>query len=123
MIPDIDHTLCYPAIALERYLDDAEPYDEIRLALFAHGMRSIGVAPPERWRPALASARTRGTLLGSRAGAFPEDFAVFARFHKELAALPERHPTPAPLALAEAERLLGMSGSTPPARASGSGRA
>jgi hypothetical protein len=43
------------AVALERYLDGADPYDEIRVALFAHGMSSIGVAPPERWRPALAT--------------------------------------------------------------------
>jgi hypothetical protein len=94
------------ARALERYLDEAEPYDEIRIALFAHGARSIGLARPERWRAALARARKRGAFLGTRPKAFPEDFAVFARFHRELSALPERHPVPDPLPLAEAEQLI-----------------
>jgi hypothetical protein len=98
------------ARALERYLDGAEPYDEIRIALFAHGLQSIGVAPPERWRAALARAPKCGAFLATRAKAFPEDFAVFARFHRELSALPEREPVPRPLVLEEAERLIAALG-------------
>ena len=94
------------AASLERYLDRAETYDEILIALFAHGMRSIGVAPPERWRPALARARRHGAFLGTAPGAFPEDFAVFARFNRELRALPERHPAPNPLPLAAVETIM-----------------
>ena len=48
----------------------------------------------------------RGAFLGTRPRAFPENFAVFARFHRALSALPERHPMPDPLPLAEAERLV-----------------
>jgi hypothetical protein len=92
--------------ALEWYLENAEPYDEIRIALFAHGMQSIGVASPERWRAALARARRHGAFLGTRAKAFPEDFAVFARFYKELSALPERHAVPPPLPLTEIDQLI-----------------
>ena len=70
------------------------------------GMRSIGVAPPERWRPALARARRHGAFLGTAPGAFPEDFAVFARFNRALRALPERHPAPNPLPLAAVETIM-----------------
>jgi hypothetical protein len=94
------------AVALERYLDAADPYDEIRVALFAHGMSSIGVAPPKRWRPALARARRHGAFLGTRPSAFPEDFAVFARFNRELRAIPERHPAPDPLPLTAVEAII-----------------
>jgi hypothetical protein len=45
---------------LERYLDRAEPYDEIAMMLFAHGAQSIGLAPIERWRRLLARARRHG---------------------------------------------------------------
>ena len=93
------------AVALERYLAGADAYDEIRVALFAHGMSSIGVAPPERWRPALARARRHGAFLGTRPGAFPEDFAVFARFNRELRAIPERYPAPDPLPLTAVEEV------------------
>jgi hypothetical protein len=93
------------ALALERYLAAADPYEEIRVALFAHGMSSIGVAPPERWRPALARARRYGAFLGTRPDAFPEDFAVFARFNRELRAIPDRHPAPDPLPLGAVEQI------------------
>jgi hypothetical protein len=93
------------AVALERYLASADPYDEIRVALFAHGMSSIGVAPPERWRAVLARARRHGAFLGTRPDAFPEDFAVFARFNRELRAIPERHPLPDPLPLTAVEEI------------------
>lgn len=93
------------AVSLERYLDGADPYDEIRIALFAHGTQSIGIAPPARWRPALARARRYGAFLGTQPSAFPEDFAVFARFNKELRAVQERHPMPDPLPLSELEEV------------------
>ena len=94
------------ALSLERYLDGTDSYDEIRIALFAHGVSSIGVAPPARWRSALARARIDGAFLGTQPGAFPEDFAVFARFNRELRAIPERHPLPDPVSLAEAEAMI-----------------
>jgi hypothetical protein len=93
------------AVSLERYLDGADAYEEIRIALFAHGMSSIGVAPPERWRAALARARRHGAFLGTRPGAFPEDFAVFARFNRELRSIPDRHPAPDPLPLTAVEEI------------------
>ncbi len=74
------------AACLERYLDEAEPYDEILMMLFAHGTDSIGLASIERWRGLLARARGRGRFLGVDERSYPRDFATFARYH---AALPE----------------------------------
>jgi hypothetical protein len=46
--------------------------------------------------------RSRGT---TRPDAFPEDFAVFARFNRKLRAIPERHPAPDPLPLTAVEEI------------------
>ena len=91
--------------ALQRYLSAAAPYPEIVAASFAHGVASIGVARPEQWSALFRHAEHGGRLLGTRPQAFPEDFAVFARFHRELEAVPERYPPPPPLPL---ERALAM---------------
>ena len=85
--------------ALQRYLSATAPYPEIVAALFAHGVASIGVARPEHWCALFRHAEHGGRLLGTRPQAFPEDFAVFARFHRELEAIPERYPPPPPLPL------------------------
>jgi hypothetical protein len=92
--------------SLERYLESADPYDEVLASLFAHGVESIGIARPEHWQRAMRRARKQSGFLGTRPGAFPEDFAVFARFYKEFKAMPVRCAAPASLALAEAERLI-----------------
>jgi hypothetical protein len=80
------------AAALERHLDDAEPYDEIRLMLFAHGVHSIGLTPIERWRALLARARRHGAFVGVDERAYPADFAVFARYHPALRKIAGRYP-------------------------------
>jgi hypothetical protein len=74
------------AACLERYLDQAEPYDEILMMLFAHGTDSIGLASIERWRSLINRARGRGIFLGVDERSYPRDFATFARYHS---ALPE----------------------------------
>jgi hypothetical protein len=50
--------------ALEAYLEEVEPYDEIHLMLFAHGVNSIGLTPIERWRALLGRAKQRGCFVG-----------------------------------------------------------
>jgi hypothetical protein len=77
------------AACLERYLREAEPYDEIAMMLFAHGAESIGLAPIERWRSLLGQARRRGHLLGVDEASYPGDFATFARYHAALPEVPE----------------------------------
>jgi hypothetical protein len=98
------------AAALERYLDDAEPYDEIHLMLFAHGVASIGLTPIERWRALLARAKRRGCFLGVDEKSYPADFAVFARYHPALRKIPGRYQLPAPLAWVQFEDFIRESG-------------
>ena len=98
------------AAALEDYLADAKPYDEIHLMLFAHGVDSIGLTPIERWRALLARARRRGCFVGVDEKAYPADFAVFARYHPALREIPGRLPLPAPLSWAQFEAFARESG-------------
>jgi hypothetical protein len=41
---------------------------------------------------------------------FPRDFAVFLRFHRDLAAIAERSPMPDPLTLAQLDAFLARAG-------------
>ena len=77
------------AACLERYLDVADPYDEILMMLFAHGTDSIGLASIERWRGLLARARGSGRFLGVDERSYPRDFATFARYHAALPKVPD----------------------------------
>lgn len=92
--------------ALERYLEHSEHCDEVAATLFAHGVESVGVARPAQWESVITRAGSRSRLLGNRARAFPADFAVFARFYRALAAIPERFPVPESLSLEEAEATI-----------------
>lgn len=94
------------ADALERYLVEAAPYDEIRVMLFSHGTDSIGLAPIQRWRAVFGRARLTGGFVGVDERKFPRDFATFVRYHKELKRLGGRYPLPEPLSLAELDRFL-----------------
>ena len=64
------------AAALERYLETMEPFDDIRLMLFAHGADSVGVVPIARWRSILARARKFGDFVGVDQEKFPRDLAT-----------------------------------------------
>jgi hypothetical protein len=94
------------ANALERYLDEVEPYDEIHLMLFAHGVSSIGLTPIERWRALLDRARRQGRFVGVDEKAYPADFATFARYHPAIRAIPGRHPLPPALRWDQLETFL-----------------
>ncbi|MGW0480464.1 hypothetical protein [Nonomuraea sp. NPDC003214] len=85
--------------ALLTYLDDAEPYDEIRLMLFSHGADSPGLATVPAWREALGRARKIGSFTGTDVRAYPRDFAVFARAHRDLSRVRTTYPMPMPLPL------------------------
>ncbi|CCH32341.1 hypothetical protein ABZ816_24600 [Actinosynnema sp. NPDC047251] len=83
--------------ALDDYLRRAAAYDEIRLGVFSHGTRSIGLATPADWDLVLSRAR-HGACCGVDRAAFPLDFAANARFHEQAAKLPPaaNRPGPAP---------------------------
>jgi len=92
---------------LERYLDAGEPFDEIYLMLFSHGIEGVGQAPIERWRQILARAGRRGEFLGVDESEFPADFATLTRYYEDLpATIAARHPLPGPLPLADFEAFI-----------------
>jgi hypothetical protein len=98
------------ARALEDYLAKTPSFDRLGLMLFAHGIRSVGFAPIERWRAILGRARREGRFLGVNEAAYPGDFATFARYETALEAfLPRRPPLP-PLTLGELVAYVGEHG-------------
>ncbi len=91
---------------LSSYLDRADPYDEIRLLLFSHGVESVGLVPIHAWEQLLSRARKIGVLTGVDRDAYPRDFASLARAHRELARIRTRYPMPLPLDWSTAEEFL-----------------
>jgi hypothetical protein len=59
------------ADALDRYLDHTDGYDFIHVALFCHGVESVGLAPADRWRAVLRRARVAGTFAGVAPDRYP----------------------------------------------------
>lgn len=91
---------------LERYLDGAEPFDDIRMMLFSNGVESIRQVPIHRWRQVLGRARQRSSFVGVDEEEYPRDFASFARYHTGMKELAPRYPLPGPLALSQLETFL-----------------
>jgi hypothetical protein len=98
------------AAALERYLEATEPYDDIRLMLFAHGADSVGVVPITRWRSILARARKSGDFVGVDQKKFPRDLATLVRYYTQVKKIPARYPLPGPLTLERLETFLEQEG-------------
>ncbi|MEV4173039.1 hypothetical protein [Nonomuraea sp. NPDC049709] len=88
------------------YLDDADPFDEIRLILFSHGVDSVGLAGIDDWRALLARGRKLGVFTGADTDAYPRDFAGLVRAHRELARIRTTYPLPLPLEWPVAEEFL-----------------
>jgi hypothetical protein len=105
-----------PATLLERYLDDTDPYDEIHMMLFSHGVNSVGLAPIERWRSILKRARRQGSFVGVDEQRFPRDFATFVRYHTDMKKIPARYPRPGPLSLDRLDAFLEQAGDRYPVR-------
>jgi hypothetical protein len=91
---------------LEAYLDEREPFDDIHLALFQHGVEAVGVTTPEDWKGMLDRARRTGSTLGADLDEFPRDFAHYARYGRAMRSLPSRYPIPGPLSVAELDAFL-----------------
>lgn len=92
------------------YLDDREPFDDINLALFQHGVQAVGIPDVEDWRGLLARARRHGDTLGADLDEFPYDFAQYARYSSAFEAIPARYPIPGPLSRAEFQEFLDSEG-------------
>ncbi|MFD0883838.1 hypothetical protein ACFQ08_04610 [Streptosporangium algeriense] len=96
-----------PSLAsLTGYLDRSDPFAEIRLLLFSHGVESVGLASVEQWRRVLARAEKVGVFTGVDPRAYPRDFAGLARAHRELSRIRTTYPMPLPLPWPHAETFL-----------------
>ncbi|MGW3353172.1 hypothetical protein ACWDA3_58625 [Nonomuraea rubra] len=97
---------------LQAYLDGADaradPFDEIRLMLFSHGVDSVGLVPVEGWRQVLQRARKVGVFTGVDVRAYPRDFASLARAHAELARIRTTYPMPPALDWPSAQEFLAL---------------
>jgi hypothetical protein len=97
--------------AVDGYLRDAPPFDEVLITLFSHGVDSIGLVPIEQWRQLGRHAARDTGFIGVDERAFPRDFAVFVRYHFDfLRKIPARHPMPPPLTLTELDEFLRETG-------------
>lgn len=95
------------AEALEAYLDPRDPFDEIYMMLFSHGVESVGLVPIEHWRRILLRARKEGAFLGVDERAYPRDFAVFVHYHSDVKRkIHSRYPMPPPLTLNQLDDFL-----------------
>jgi hypothetical protein len=95
------------ADALRDYLGQRDPFDEIYLMLFSHGVDSIGLVSIEEWRRILKLAKKQGSFVGVSQRAYPRDFAVFVRYHIDLLdKIKERYPLPPSLSLNDFDRFL-----------------
>jgi hypothetical protein len=102
--------------SVEAYLNGADPYDEIHVMLFSHGVESVGLPSIERWRSITDLSRKQGGLVGVDEGRFPRDFATFVRYHTQVKKIPARYPMPEPLTLAQLDAFLREAGDRYPVR-------
>lgn len=83
---------------VHEYLDGAEPFDEIYLMLFAHGVESVGLAKIEEWETVLRRARRHCSFIGVDPPKFPRDFGVYARYYPHIKKrIRGRYPLPEPM--------------------------
>jgi hypothetical protein len=101
---------------LRSYLQQAEPYDEIRMMIFPHGTKSVGLPAIDDWRSCLQQARQQGAFVGVNERAYPYHFSALARYHLDIRRISARYPIPAPLPFAAFERFLAQSGTRYPIR-------
>jgi hypothetical protein len=99
---------------LEAYLKEREPFDELRLMLFAHGVDAVGLPPIERWRSILAMAKGSGEFVGVDETEYPRDFATYARYHDQVKKIPSRYAIPGPLTIGQLDRFLDDHGDASP---------
>jgi hypothetical protein len=96
-----------PSLArLHRYLNGSGGYDYLHLALFCHGVDSVGTVTVEQWRQLLRRARIAGAFAGVSPRRYPNDPYAFFGYQRALRGIPDRYPMPRPLALAEVEAFL-----------------
>lgn len=87
--------VCGAAEALAAYLAKHAAFDDIVVTLFAHGVRSAGLAPAQCWEGLAGQARHIGELAGVDVRRWPLDFAALARYSDALDRIADA-PKPVP---------------------------
>jgi hypothetical protein len=96
-----------PALeAFACHLEDSEPYRQVDILQFQHGVRSAGIAAPDEWLAVARRYAATAELTGVDPRRFPHDIATLARYGPRLDALPAASHPWSPLAVGTAvERL------------------
>ena len=96
---------------IEHYLEHTDPYDEIYMILFSHGVDAVGLPTIERWRQVFNKARKHGEFIGVEEDKFPRNFATLVRYYTDLQRIiRSRYPLPAPLALEQLDKFIADAG-------------
>ncbi|WP_199714442.1 hypothetical protein [Micromonospora radicis] len=101
---------------VQNYLDDREPFDDIDLSLFQHGVEAVGAPSSDDWRAVIARARRRGRYVGQDLDTYPYEMSIFARYDEALREIPARYPMPGALTLDEFDGFLAERGDYPGVR-------
>ena len=92
---------------LEQYLDSTDPYDEIYLILFSHGVDAVGLPSIDRWRQVFQKARKHGEFIGVEEDKFPRNFATLIRYNTDFQrTIPSRYPLPGYMTLEQLEHFI-----------------
>ncbi|WP_147104434.1 hypothetical protein [Nesterenkonia populi] len=86
------------------YLETAEPYREIFVSLFAHGVRSPALVSPEEWeRLAAEHVQERAEVIGVDWDAYPMDTGAPFRYQEAMKKIAEHRDIPDPLSIEEVD--------------------
>jgi hypothetical protein len=95
MEPSLEH--------VRDFIDASEPFEEIYLMLFQHGVDAVGLPEGHRWREEVLDKATRiGATLGADLDRFPADLPHYGRYNRHLRKqIKARYPLPPPLSVEE----------------------
>lgn len=95
---------------IKNYLEETNPYDEIYLMLFSHGVEAVGLPTIEQWSQVFKYARKRGEFVGTQED-FPRNFPALIQYNTELQRLiPARYPLPGALSLEQLDKFIAQEG-------------
>jgi hypothetical protein len=95
---------------IQQYLKETDPYDEIYMILFSHGVDAAGLPTIEQWREVFKYARKHGDFVGIVED-FPRNFPALIQYNTELQRLIKaRYPLPGALSLTELDKFITQAG-------------
>jgi hypothetical protein len=100
-----------PALtALQDHLEQSDPYREVHVMLFEHGVRSPGIARPADWARVVRASGARVDFVGLDRSRFPHDIGFLGRYGPRLATLSRATKLWSPLPVNEAVNGLATNG-------------